>query len=335
MTDLKISQFVDGGAIQDTDQIATNRAGVNTRVLAGTAAAADLGTGSGQVPTNDDLGTMAYQDTGAFVPTTQLGNSPGQIPVFDADSGGNALYPAADGSNITNIQGLPSLPISVADGGTGFSSYTIGDMFYASATTTFSKLAGVATGNVLLSGGVATAPAYGKVGLTTHISGILAEANGGTNQSTYATGDILYATGSNTLGKRAIGSTGDVLTVAGGVPTWAAPAAGVTKFTSSDQTITAAGSLTIAHGLSGSPDMVQVFLVCVTGEANYTTGDVVLWGANTTNAVKGLSVRPDGTNINVRFASTTSTFNLPDRTTGNDSVLTNANWRVRFVAVKY
>lgn len=335
MTDLKISQFVDGGAIQDTDQIATNRAGVNTRVLAGTAAAADLGTGSGQVPTNDDLGTMAYEDTGDFVPTTQLGNAPGQIPVFEADSGGNPLYPAADGSNITNIQGLPSLPISAADGGTGLSSYAVGDIIYASATTTFSKLAGVATGNVLLSGGVTTAPSYGKVGLTTHISGTLSEGNGGTNITTYATGDILYATGANTLGKLAAGTNTHVLTLAGGVPTWAAPSAGAAKFTSTDQTITAAGSLTIAHGLSGIPDIVQVFLVCVTGEANYTTGDVVLWGASTTNAVKGLSVRPDGTNINVRFCSTTSTFNLPDRTTGNDSVLTNANWRARFVAVKY
>jgi hypothetical protein len=38
------------------------------------------------------------------------------------------------------------------------------------------------------------------------------------------TGDTLYASGANTLARRAIGSTGDVLTVAGGVPTWAAPA---------------------------------------------------------------------------------------------------------------
>ena len=40
------------------------------------------------------------------------------------------------------------------------------------------------------------------------------------------TGDVLYASGANTLARRAIGSTGDVLTVAGGVPTWAAAAGG-------------------------------------------------------------------------------------------------------------
>ena len=38
------------------------------------------------------------------------------------------------------------------------------------------------------------------------------------------TGDLLYASAANTLARRAIGTTGDVLTVAGGVPTWAAPA---------------------------------------------------------------------------------------------------------------
>ena len=40
------------------------------------------------------------------------------------------------------------------------------------------------------------------------------------------TGDLLYASSANTLARRGIGSTGDVLTVSGGVPTWAAPAGG-------------------------------------------------------------------------------------------------------------
>ena len=60
------------------------------------------------------------------------------------------------------------------------------------------------------------------VALTTPV----AATNGGTAQTTYTTGDLLYASGTNTLAKRAIGSTGNVLTVSGGIPTWAAPAAG-------------------------------------------------------------------------------------------------------------
>jgi hypothetical protein len=53
--------------------------------------------------------------------------------------------------------------VSVADGGTGLSSYTIGDILYASASGTLSKLADVATGQVLKSGGVGVAPVWGTI----------------------------------------------------------------------------------------------------------------------------------------------------------------------------
>jgi hypothetical protein len=42
------------------------------------------------------------------------------------------------------------------------------------------KLAGAAVGNALISGGVASAPSYGKIGLATHVDGTLPVANGGT-----------------------------------------------------------------------------------------------------------------------------------------------------------
>jgi len=41
-------------------------------------------------------------------------------------------------------------------------------MLYADTTTTLARLADVIAGNVLLSGGVGTAPTYGKVVLGTH-----------------------------------------------------------------------------------------------------------------------------------------------------------------------
>jgi hypothetical protein len=56
----------------------------------------------------------------------------------------------------------------------------------------------------------------------------ISATNGGTGQSTYTTGDILYSSASNVLSKRSIGSTNQVLTVIGGVPTWQTPAAVVT-----------------------------------------------------------------------------------------------------------
>ena len=53
--------------------------------------------------------------------------------------------------------------LAAANGGTGIASYTIGDLLYASGATALAKLADVATGNVLLAGGVGVAPAYGQV----------------------------------------------------------------------------------------------------------------------------------------------------------------------------
>jgi hypothetical protein len=43
---------------------------------------------------------------------------------------------------------------------------------------------------------------------------------------TTTTGDIIYASSANTPARLGIGSTGNVLTVSGGVPAWAAPAGG-------------------------------------------------------------------------------------------------------------
>ena len=87
-----------------------------------------------------------------------------------------------------------SYPIDPGGGGTGIASYAIGDTLYASGSTTLSKLAAVATGNALISGGVATASSWGKIGLTTHVSGILPYANGGTNASTsWTQGSIIFA----------------------------------------------------------------------------------------------------------------------------------------------
>lgn len=83
-------------------------------------------------------------------------------------------------------------------GGTGFASYAVGDILYADTTTSLAKLADVAVGNALISGGVSSAPSWGKIGLATHVSGTLPVANGGTG-ATDAAG-IRTAAGATTVG---------------------------------------------------------------------------------------------------------------------------------------
>jgi hypothetical protein len=76
--------------------------------------------------------------------------------------------PNASATILTN-----AAAVTAAQGGTGQTTYAVGDILYASTSSALSKLADIATGNALITGGVGVAPSYGKIGLTTHVSGTL------------------------------------------------------------------------------------------------------------------------------------------------------------------
>lgn len=96
----------------------------------------------------------------------------------------------------------------------------------AAGTLTGTTLNPTVVNSSLTSVGTLTAGSTG-VGFTVALSastitGTLFAVNGGTGQSSYLIGDMLYANSTTTLAKLPISATaGDVLTVAGGVPTWA------------------------------------------------------------------------------------------------------------------
>jgi hypothetical protein len=78
--------------------------------------------------------------------------------------------------------------VGLAYGGTNTDlsgSAAIGDILYANTATSFARLAGVAVGSALISGGTGAAPSWGKIGLTSHVTGILPVANGGTGSSSH------------------------------------------------------------------------------------------------------------------------------------------------------
>jgi hypothetical protein len=110
-----------------------------------------------------------------------------------------------DNANAVQVIGWKVVPATA--GGTGQTSYAIGDLLYADTTTTLAKLPDVATGNALISGGVGVAPSWGKIGLTTHVSGVLPVANGGTNASTASITSF-----NNITGYSASGATGTTTT---------------------------------------------------------------------------------------------------------------------------
>lgn len=105
------------------------------------------------------------------------------------------------------------------------------------------------------------------------------------------------------------------------------------SFTSTDQTITSAGALTIAHGLSAAPKMIVCKLKCTTGELGFTADDELFINPNmqdgtggSTNG-NGVSVVADATNLNIRYGNQSSAFNVIRKDTGALTSASNANWK--------
>jgi hypothetical protein len=82
----------------------------------------------------------------------------------------------------------------------------------------------ITAASIIKSGGTSSQflKADGSIDSTTYLSGTVATTSGGTGLTSYATGDILYASATNTLSKLSAGTDGYLLTLSSGVPTWAA-----------------------------------------------------------------------------------------------------------------
>lgn len=142
--------------------------------------------------------------------------------------------------------------------------------------------------------------------LATGVTGVLGATNGGTGQSAIAAGDILYGSASNTISRLAAGTNGYVLTLAAGVPSWAAAGSGTvtsvavsggtTGLTTSGGpitttgTITLAGTLAVANGGTGSTTQNFVDLTTtqnVAGAKTFTTQLIGKGTATNDNACAG------------------------------------------------
>jgi hypothetical protein len=179
----QVKQFENLFAI--VDSIGVSSANANT-VYAGPSAGAPAQPAfRSLVPA--DIPVLPYvASVGATAPITSTG---GLNPVISVAA--SALTKIDDTNVTVTLGGSPTsallAPVSLTlgwsgqlsapRGGTGQSSYVVGDILFADTTSSLAKLADVATGNALISGGVGAAPSYGKIGLTTHISGILPYAN--------------------------------------------------------------------------------------------------------------------------------------------------------------
>lgn len=118
------------------------------------------------------------------------------------------------------------------------------------------------------------------------------ETKGGTGNSSYTTGDILYSDGSNSLAKLPIGSTNQVLGVVSNQPTWITPpSSGATTISYSKSLVTDATEVTVSD--SGAVTTVLQYTI----PANSLGTDGVLAGLiqgtylNESGAANSFSVR--------------------------------------------
>jgi hypothetical protein len=235
------------------------------------------------------IGSNSIVEAFRFGPAGQLGIGGATYGTsgYVLTSGGASAAPTWSQVSATGLSGV----VPVANGGTNISSYTIGDIIYASGTTTLSKLADIATGNVLLSGGVGAAPSYGKVGLTTHVSGTLPIANGGTNlTSTPTDGQLLIGSTSGAGYSLATLTAGTAIGITNGAGSITINNNGVTNLTASTGVSISAstGGVTITN--TGVTSAVAGTGIGVSG----STGAVTFTNTGVTSIVAGTNISISG-----------------------------------------
>jgi len=186
-------------------------------------------------------GTVIFEKGVTFnqAPTFVTGFTSTTAPTYSALTASKPVF--TDSNKALTSSG--TMPVN--QGGTNLTSYAVGDILYASGATTIGKLADVAAGQPLLSGGVATAPAYAGYTLS------------GTAAQTYT-----FPSTSATLART------DAANTFAGTQTFSALTASKPVFTDSSKVLTSSGTLGVDQG--------------GTNLTSYTAGDLLYASGATT-----------------------------------------------------
>jgi hypothetical protein len=268
------------------------------------------------IPSSYDFSTTTANFGGATINNalwngTTISSGYGGTGLTTFSAANNAIYS-------TSSSALAAGTLPVAAGGTAATTFTSNGVLYGNGTGALGVTSAGTTGQVLV-GNTGSAPSWGTLstaavtsfqtslsGLTPSssttgavtLAGTLGATSGGTSFATYTTGDIIYASATNTLSKLPVGSTNQVLTIAGGVPTWAAtqstmvyPSAGIPNSTGSawGTSYTTTGSGTVV-ALATSPSFTTPILG-TPQSGNFSTGTFTwpTFNQNTTGTAAGLS----------------------------------------------
>jgi hypothetical protein len=244
-------------------------------------------------------------------------------------SGGASAAPSWTTLSATSLTGV----LPVANGGTNISSYTVGDLLYADGTTSLAKLADVATGNALISGGIGVAPSYGKIGLSTHVSGTLPIGNGGTgvtgtptngqlligNGTGYSLAALTASTGisvTNGSGSITIANTGVTSLIAGTAISVSAATGGVTVNNTGVTSIVAGTNISI----SGGTGAVTVNTTATPTFATSVTSPLIIGGTTASSSLTLQSTSGAGTSDAIIFQTGSQSERMRISTSGQITI---------------
>lgn len=271
-------------------------------------------TGSGTFQINNTGVTSAVAGTGISVSGATGAVTITNNGVISWSGGTTGLTPAIASTGAVVLGGT----LIAVNGGTGFSSYAVGDILYAATTSTFAKLADVAAGSYLRSGGVNTAPLWSTLTLP--------------NAAT--TGDLLFANATNAISTLADVATGNAL-LSGGVgvaPLWGkinltTAVTGILPTANGGTGVSTAanGQLLIGNGSGFALATISVGTggISITNGAGTITLDNTLTGANLGAGAAVFSAK-SGATLNFRSVvagtGVSATQNANDITIANTGV---------------
>jgi hypothetical protein len=202
-------------------------------------------------------------------------------------------------------------PIALRTGAIALTSQAVGDLVVATSATQLGRVADVATGQVLVSGGVATAPAYSASPSITSLTlaTALTVPNGGTGVATQQAYGVLVGGTTSTGAMQSItpGTSTKVLTSAGtgALPAWSQPSnltqsfRGLTLQTSPDSDLSAANvflnhadEIVMQDGVSVSDWNDLTANIAVSGAGGLDTGSE---GASRWYYIHAIRKSSDGT----------------------------------------
>jgi len=251
--------------------------------------------------------TLSVADTIVGLAATQtLTNKTLTSPVIGNLTASKPVF--TDSSSVLTSSG--TMPVN--QGGTGLTSYAVGDIPYASASTTVAKLAAVSAGSYLRANGTTAAPVYSTIKIP----------------NTCTAGDIWAATGTNTMSPLGGGAAGKFLRGAGTttVPAWstlvlpnAATIGDILQATSSNTYASLAGVAAGQPLLSGGIGVISAYAGYTfsgTGAATYTFP-----GATATLARTDAGQTFTGVNV---FTAPTFTTSITPTSAGASTIGTTA-----------